>query len=381
MVTLKNLNYFDNINLRSLDTLRGLLATYVLLGHCRWLLWAGNSEWNKHSHSWLANILASTSASLRYGHEAVMVFFVLSGFFIHLRVSQQLAKNLHFEFNVTNFFQRRSYRLIPPYLFALALTVFVDLLGRYLYPTLYNGLTGDSLLDYNFQRKQFSVASVLPALLMLPSSLGEDFGSNGPLWSLSFEVVYYLLYPIWLNLRKLGALPAYFIGIALTISAGSFINVGFASQVLLHYPIWLCGAAIAELLLTKRLPKLNIVINTLILLIAFLCIQFISTMPLLISFYALFGSIVVTMVLRLPLPITNNKVHKFFENIGIESYSIYICHFPIVTFISAWYIEIFNSRPMHGWLAVFGTLLTLLITHICFKACERHFLHSRLKVK
>lgn len=39
------------LNLRSLDVLRGVLAVYVLLGHCRWLLWIGNSEWNKITHS------------------------------------------------------------------------------------------------------------------------------------------------------------------------------------------------------------------------------------------------------------------------------------------------------------------------------------------
>jgi len=65
------------LNLRSLDALRGFLAIYVVFGHCRWLLWAGNNEWNKIPHNWLANILAITSAIFRYGHEAVMIFFVL----------------------------------------------------------------------------------------------------------------------------------------------------------------------------------------------------------------------------------------------------------------------------------------------------------------
>ena len=34
-----------SLNLKSLDALRGFLAIYVLLGHCRWLLWAGNTEY------------------------------------------------------------------------------------------------------------------------------------------------------------------------------------------------------------------------------------------------------------------------------------------------------------------------------------------------
>src|SRR5260221_6199720 len=82
---------FASPNLRSLDALRGLLACYVVMGHARWLLWAGFSEWNKRSHHAWTNVLAYASASLRYGHEAVMVFFVLSGFFIHLRTAQRMA--------------------------------------------------------------------------------------------------------------------------------------------------------------------------------------------------------------------------------------------------------------------------------------------------
>jgi len=62
------------INLRSLDVLRGLVATYVLLGHARWLLWTGHAAWIKLQHSLAANVLAYASVTVRYGHEAVMIF-------------------------------------------------------------------------------------------------------------------------------------------------------------------------------------------------------------------------------------------------------------------------------------------------------------------
>jgi peptidoglycan/LPS O-acetylase OafA/YrhL len=370
-----------SLNLRSLDALRGFLATYVLLGHCRWLLWAGNSEWNQQPHSWWSNILAYASASLRFGHEAVIVFFVLSGFFIHLRISQQLAKSQTFQFNILNFFQRRCYRLVPPYLFALALTVILDLVGRSLYPTLYLGMTGDALLDQNFQRKEFSLISVVPALLLLPSSLGKDFGSNAPLWSLAYEIVYYFLYPFWLRLRQLRALPAYLAGLGLPVLASFFLRDGFTHQVMIHYPIWLCGAALAEILSKRKLPERVILISSLVFVIAFVSIQFPVYLPFLIIFHALLGSSAVLLVVSLPLSLLKNKIHLICEQLGIESYTLYISHFPIITLISAWSIETFKSRPIHGWLAVGGAILTLLLSHICFGICEHHFLHSRLKMK
>ena len=46
----------------------------------------------------------------------------------------------------------------------------------------------------------------------------------------------------------------------------------------------------------------------------------------------------------------------------------------------AWAIEILGKRPLNGWLAIFGAILTLLVTHLCFLSCERYFLHTRLKI-
>ena len=124
-------------NLRSLNMLRVALAVSVLLGHCRWLLWAGHSHW----------------------------------------------------------MGRRLHRLGAAYAFALLVTIACDLAGRAWFPTLYAAATGDVLLDGVFSRTGYSWASVAPALVILPSSLGFDFGTNGPLWSLAYEVVYYALYP------------------------------------------------------------------------------------------------------------------------------------------------------------------------------------------
>ncbi|WP_138506408.1 acyltransferase family protein [Nostoc sp. PA-18-2419] len=371
-----------SLNLRSLNALRGFLAIYVLAGHCRWLLWIGNSGWSQYPHSWYAEILVSASASLRYGHEAVIIFFVLSGLFIHLRVSKELAQSKTFQLNVINFFRRRCHRLVPPYILALALTTILDLVGRFLYPTLYTSLTGDLLLDQNFLKKEFSVTSILPALFMLPSSMGKDFGSNGPLWSLAYEVIYYLLYPLWLKLRYLGALAAYGAGVVVAVLGQLLFIPSFATQVLIHYPIWLSGALIAEIGSQKKLifTKKYIWINSLLLIVAFITTHFTLASLLLILVYAVLGSTLVLLIISLPLSICKHPFHKYFEILGIESYTIYICHFPIITFISAWAFKVLDGRPVYGFLALGGGLFTLLVCHILFLGCERHFLHSRLKI-
>lgn len=375
-----------NLNLKSLDALRGFLALYVLAGHCRWLLWRGYADWAEQSHPLWQRVLAIASSFLRYGHEAVIVFFVLSGFFIHLRLAKQLSKSSVFQFDLIQFIRRRSHRLIPPYFFALVITILFDIVGTMLYPTLYHGATGDTLLDINFVRKGYSLNSVLPALMLLPSSLGKDFGSNGPFWSLAYEIVYYALYPLWLLLRRKSALLAYGAGLAVAILGISLSPNPFMSGVLSHYPIWLCGAAIAELI--SRRSKLCFLQSASMWLLtgAFFCIAFVGINISILAnvklfLYAVLGSTVVLAGLNIPVEFCRFSSHKLLEWLGLQSYSIYILHFPMVTLLSAWVIEKQGSRPSDGWLAVTGFIGSLLLCNLCFRICERNFLHARIKLK
>ena len=80
-------------DLRFLDGLRGLAALYVMIGHARWLLWEGYSEgYLQHpdSYSQAGKALVYFFSIFRYGREAVLFFFVLSGFVIHLRYARKL---------------------------------------------------------------------------------------------------------------------------------------------------------------------------------------------------------------------------------------------------------------------------------------------------
>ena len=363
-----------HINFGNLDALRGLLAVYVALGHCRWLLWSGLAAWAAAPHAAWEAIPAYGSGLLRYGREAVMVFFVLSGFFIHFRAA---GPDRRAQLQAGSFYRRRWHRLAPPYFFALAVTVALDVIGRTWWPTLYEARTGDLVLDTTFINGGYSTTSVLPAAVLLPSSLGRDFGSNGPLWSLAFEAIYYAIYPAWLSVRQ-RSWTAAFIAIpaaclALTLSPVA----GFPITVLRYYPIWLVGALLAERMVVTGVPRRAVATGA-VLFVTGAGLYLVARHDLLAGIASiLFGA---GLVLGFGGAQSRDRVVlPLFEQLGVRSYTIYIVHFPLLVLLSAYVLETFGHRPMHGWLAVASAFVCVGFGVACFEICERHFLHSRYR--
>jgi peptidoglycan/LPS O-acetylase OafA/YrhL len=90
-----------------LESLRGIAAFYVVLNHSRGWLWAGAHYLQHRGGSTLLDKLgAAINQSTRLGHEAVIIFFVLSGLSIGHSVTQGSSP--------LRLYKRRLFRLYPP---------------------------------------------------------------------------------------------------------------------------------------------------------------------------------------------------------------------------------------------------------------------------
>jgi peptidoglycan/LPS O-acetylase OafA/YrhL len=374
------------MNLRHLDILRALLALMVLGGHARMMLWMPWQEWKLLPHGWIEYGVGAASGLFRFGHEAVVVFFALSGFFIHLRMAMQMRLEAAKTFDTAGYLRRRAWRILPPYFAVLLFTVMLDSVGRTYYPLLYSAQTGDALLDSNFRAAGYSPESVIPALLAQPNLFGIRFGGNAPLWSIGSEVFYYLLYPLFIGVWLRSRWAAYALGTSLAAACHFAPVLGPWSGAALYYPIWLAGALLAEVLVMypEQSRKPWWLASSGFISVATLAIAqwkpVHDFMPLLLPCYMLLGVSTVAFWECLPSALLKDRTGSALEWLGIRSYSLYIFHFPVLVLISAWVFQTQGARPSSGWLALGGALLSLLFGLIGFRLVEERFLPSRISI-
>lgn len=369
------------VKLRNLDMLRALLALMVLMGHARMLLWMPWQQWHLLPHATWETVLAVGFSSFRYGHEAVMVFFSLSGFFIHLRAVQDESTG----FAAAPYLRRRARRILPPYYAALLFTFVMDCPGHHWFPRLYDGQTGSAMLDSNFRDAGYRLASVLPALLAQPTLLGTRFGSNGPLWSIGYEVFFYLLYPLFMLLWRRSRWLPYAMGLSIAIASWFHPVAGWWTGRIGAYPVWLAGALVAELWGSESWKKAGSANPLLCWLLScgaalsgVVGLHFVTEASLFsLPLNMIIGASVICVFLHLPCKMVETGPGRLLEWLGVRTYSLYIMHFPVLVIISAWCFQTYGERPAHGWLAAGGVLAGLVAGLLGFQCVERHFLVAR----
>jgi peptidoglycan/LPS O-acetylase OafA/YrhL len=219
------------------DLVRGLAAALVVGTHWRNMLFVDYRTLPQDlKHLFFVPYLLTSGA-----HRSVVLFFVLSGYFIAGSVFRSAGRG---PWNWQDYALRRAVRLWVVLIPGLLLCAAWDTLGMALHraPLLYAGRSGNHLMQ------NVAAAQTWPIffgnLLFLQSLRVPTFGSDTPLWSLSNEFWYYVLFPLgWLTLSRLtrlwlrAACGISFLGIA------CFVGI----PLLIGFPIWLLGALLYRL--------------------------------------------------------------------------------------------------------------------------------------
>jgi peptidoglycan/LPS O-acetylase OafA/YrhL len=172
-----------------LDLARGLAAMLVLAGHLRAFVFADLSTVGHVSVLWKVFYLLTS-----LGQQAVMVFFVLSGFLITKNISQ-LANSKRWSW--AEYAAKRVSRLWIVLVPALALTFAWDQLGIAVTGSrLYSGDLNSVYHSTPMSALSYSISTAIGNLFFLQTIVVPPFGSNGPLWSLANEFWYYAIFPL-----------------------------------------------------------------------------------------------------------------------------------------------------------------------------------------
>jgi len=325
-----------------LDLIRAVAASAVMWGHLRGDFFV-DFQHIRHSGALLEVLYSLTG----FGHQAVMVFFVLSGFLISSSViSGQMSGTWSWRDYAINRSSRLYVVLIPGLLFGLLW----DKLGISLFAS--TGLYSHPLESFGpaIAQNQITIRTFIGNLFFLETIVCPTFGSNGPLWSLSNEFWYYVLFPMglfaglaWAKHSTRWAIPLTIVAFGLLVFLGSEKVIGFlvwmagcvlviaysafsslAKRWLISYAL-ISSLALAGCLMAARTGRLAALGTDLSVGIAF-------TLFLFAVLYMDFGA-------------RSARYHNAARFFAGFSYSLYVLHFPLLLFLRAWIVPSQRWQP------------------------------------
>lgn len=367
----------------ALDALRGVCAVLVVNGHLKALFFQDYSLAN--GYNFLVTLFY-ISGSL--GNSAVIVFFVLSGYFVGGSILKSMQAKL---FSWKDFLIARITRLWIVLIPAVFITAIIDNIGsQYFFNSeIYKG-TQDyhSVVPTEGVNAYLGLTEALGNIFFLQGILVHTLGTNSALWSLAFEFWYYMIFPAILLViipkipwpKKLAA--ASLLIVVIGLGGGELWSL---------FPAWLFGALLAyyqepiRRILRKyaatRLLQAQLIATALLAISlviskmlggSYLTAVFVVTIPTMI-----FISLHLNDVVRGPL---RNLVVPV-SWIGSWSYTLYAIHMPVLALLAS--ILVPNSADrfaVDGWTFIYGVMLLSTIMLICWiisLATERHSSKAR----
>jgi peptidoglycan/LPS O-acetylase OafA/YrhL len=323
-----------------LNAMRGAAALVVLLGHTRDLFFSSlTGSQNSVSAGpitsrYLGHIAAYRPRHVTIGNEAVIIFFVLSGYLVGGSAIRDVKNG---RWSWKRYLVQRSTRLWIVLLPALLFGVAVDHIGLGIFAgnhSIYSCPPDQFLIPCNLVER-VSPRVVMANAFFLQTIVADTAGSNNALWSLANEFWYYMAFPLCL-LAAYTSQPKWrrALYVALLFVIAIFVGKSIVSLFL----VWLLGALISALPLKLPPKALNLATGSLPLLLP-LGIVLIrrADLPRYMAecMVAILFSTALYLVLHRTEPAKPGiymSVAGFFSRM---SYTLYLVHLPLAVFLCA----------------------------------------------
>ncbi|MCP3928802.1 MAG: acyltransferase [Bacteroidetes bacterium] len=306
------------------------------------------------------------------GFTGVDIFFVISGYLITSIIIGEIQAN---QFSLTRFYERRIRRILPAYFFLLLFTsTFAYLI-----------LTPVALEQYG---KAMSHSLLFISNFLFAEKIdyfAKTFNSSPLLhtWSLAVEEQFYLIWPLALSLIGASIFRRIFKFIFLIVLGLSFIIsevLAGAEPKLSFFMIYSrawelgIGAMIALPFFPSPTSKKQIeflsTIGILFILTSFLLVNNNSTFPGISASFAALGTAFIIYSGEFH---ERGYVHRILSlkplvYIGLISYSLYLWHWPLITFTKYYF-----SRELYFYeMPILGTL-SIIFAYLSFRFIEKPF--------
>jgi len=261
------------------------------------------------------------------------------------------------EFSVKSFFNKRFWRIYPPYIvFLLIFCIWF----------------GVSRIDLN--------NFILHILLLQNFSRNYVYSINGAYWSLALEAQLYFIYPFFLLLlKKIGINYLLILLIALNLIFSIYegvchINpmsdIVFTAFVLKSWVIWGMGAWLSNFYFQNKKIKISFPV-VFVFIVGFYVIFFFQV---LLHFVYLYVSVFLVYLIASYISTKNSlsKIEVWLSRVGKISYSFYLIHGPLINILRFGLQKHFSFIPInYCTTSIFSFGIIYLISEVSYNYLEK----------